>query len=42
MPPERADLVLTTDIPNCELNILVLDSLDVEAYLSNINKSAYR
>lgn len=30
MPPERADLVLTTDIPHGELNVLVLDGLDVE------------
>ena len=32
MPPEGADLVLATDIPHGELNVLVLDSLDVEAY----------
>jgi hypothetical protein len=31
MPPQRSDLVLTTDIPHCELNVLVLDGLDVEA-----------
>jgi hypothetical protein len=31
MSPERADLVLSTDIPHGELNVLVLDSLDVEA-----------
>jgi hypothetical protein len=30
MPPQRADLVLTTDIPHSELDVLVLDSLDVE------------
>jgi len=29
--PEGADLVLTTDIPYCERDVLVLDSLDVEA-----------
>lgn len=28
--PERTDLVLTTDIPDGELNIHVLDGLDVE------------
>jgi hypothetical protein len=28
--PERTDLVLTTDIPHGKLNVLVLDSLDVE------------
>jgi hypothetical protein len=31
MPPQRADLVLTTNIPNCELNVLVLNGLNVEA-----------
>lgn len=30
VPPQRADLVLSTDIPHGELNVLVLDSLDVE------------
>jgi hypothetical protein len=28
--PERTDLVLSTDIPHGKLNVLVLDSLDVE------------
>lgn len=31
MSPQGTDLVLTTDIPNGELDVLVLDSLDVEA-----------
>ena len=31
MSPERTNLVLTTDIPYGELNVLVLDRLDVEA-----------
>ena len=31
MPPQRTDLVLTTDIPHGELDVLVLDSLNVEA-----------
>lgn len=31
MSPERTDLVLSTDIPHGELNVLVLDGLDVEA-----------
>ena len=31
MPPEWANLVLTTDIPDIELDILVGDSLNVEA-----------
>lgn len=30
MPPKRTDLVLTADIPHGELNVLVLDSLNVE------------
>lgn len=30
--PERADLVLTTDIPHSEGNVLVLNGLDVEAW----------
>jgi hypothetical protein len=30
MSPERTDLVLSTDIPHGELNVLVLDGLDVE------------
>ena len=32
MPPQRSDLVLSTDIPHGELDVLVLDCLDVEAY----------
>lgn len=31
MPPQRTDLVLSTDIPHGELDVLVLDSLNVEA-----------
>lgn len=30
MPPERTDLILTTNIPDIKLDILVGDSLDVE------------
>ena len=30
MSPEGTDLVLTTDIPDGELDVLVLDGLDVE------------
>ena len=29
--PQRTDLVLTTDIPHGELNVLVFDGLDVES-----------
>lgn len=32
MPPQRTDLVLTADIPHGELDVLVLDSLDVETW----------
>lgn len=32
MSPQRPDLVLTTDIPDGELNVLVLDGFDVEAW----------
>ena len=35
MSPQRTDLVLTTDIPHGELNVLVLDGLDVETWLGN-------
>ncbi len=31
MPPQRSDLVLSTNIPYGELNVLVFDSLDVKA-----------
>ena len=30
--PQRADLVLTADVPHGEANVLVLDRLDVEAF----------
>jgi len=30
MAPQRTDLVLTADVPNCEGDVLVFDSLDVE------------
>ena len=30
MPPERADLVLASDVPDGEGDVLVLDGLDVE------------
>lgn len=32
VPPQRTDLVLTADVPNGELDVLVLDGLDVEAW----------
>ena len=31
MPPQRPNLVLTTDIPHIELDVLIGDTLDVEA-----------
>jgi hypothetical protein len=33
MPPQRANLVLASDVPHGEGNVLVLDGLDVEAWL---------
>lgn len=30
MSPKRSNLVLTTDVPHGELNVLVLDSFNVE------------
>ena len=32
MPPERANLVLTSDIPYSERNVLVFDGLDIETF----------
>ena len=32
MPPEWSNLVLSSNIPNCELDVFVLDGLDVEAW----------
>lgn len=36
VPPQRTDLVLTTNIPNGEGNVLVLDSLDVEPWMADV------
>ena len=33
--PQWSDLVLTTDIPHCETDVLILDGLHVEAYRGN-------
>ena len=30
--PQRSDLVLTTDVPHCETDILVFDRLHIEPY----------
>jgi hypothetical protein len=32
MPPQRSDFVLSTHVPHSELNVLVFDGLDVEAW----------
>jgi hypothetical protein len=32
MSPQRSDLVLSTNIPDSELNVLIFDGLDVKAY----------
>jgi hypothetical protein len=31
MSPKRTDLVLSTNIPDSELNVLIFDSLDIKA-----------
>jgi hypothetical protein len=36
MSPKRPDLVLATDIPDGELDVLVVNSLDVEAYTDSL------
>ena len=36
MSPKWPDLVLTTDIPNGELDVLVVNGLDVKAYTNNL------
>ena len=38
MPPKRANLVLTTDIPNVEFYVLDRDSFDVETDSGNGGK----
>jgi hypothetical protein len=32
MPPQRSNLVLSTDVPHSELDVLVLDGFDIETY----------
>lgn len=39
--PERTDLVLTTDVPDGELNVLVFDGLDVETCTAQNNTSQF-
>jgi len=39
MPPERADLVLPTNIPYGERDVLVFDGLDVETLFKGRNES---
>lgn len=40
MPPERTDLILTTNVPHGELDVPVFDSLDVETYVTEGQMSA--
>ena len=40
MPPERTDLVLSSDIPHSERNVLVFDGLDIEACESQEGQDA--
>lgn len=44
VPPERTDLVLTSDIPNGETDVLVLNRLDIESYENEmgIGNKTYR
>ena len=37
MSPERSDFILSTDIPHGELDVLVLDSLDVETLMTKVS-----
>ena len=32
MTPKWADFVLSTNVPNCELDVVILDRFDIEAY----------
>jgi len=36
MSPKWSNLVLTADIPDCELNVLIVDRLDVKAYMDSL------
>jgi hypothetical protein len=36
MSPQRSDLVLSTNIPDSELNVLIFDGLDVKAYYKDV------
>lgn len=38
MSPQRSDLVLSTDIPNCEIDVLVLDCLHVESFEKDLEQ----
>jgi hypothetical protein len=33
--PQRPDLVLSTNVPHCELNVLVFNGFNIEAYCEN-------
>jgi hypothetical protein len=41
VPPQGTDLVLTTDIPHGELDVLILDGLDVEALVVLVVGGSY-
>ena len=41
MSPQRTDLVLSSDIPHGELDVLVLDGLDIEACRAKSPQSAF-
>lgn len=38
--PQRPDLVLTTNVPHGERNVLVVDSFDIESYMPRQARTA--
>jgi hypothetical protein len=38
MSPQRSDLILSSNIPHCELDVLVLNGLNVETWFSELVK----
>lgn len=41
MPPQWPDLILATDIPYSELDVLVLNSLNVEAWRRELGSEVW-
>jgi hypothetical protein len=38
MPPQRTNLVLSSNIPHCERDVLVLDGFDIETLTISIHR----